>query len=194
MPTRKSFRPSKSRTATERYIALLRAINVGGHIVKMDTLRAHFVRLGFTNVETFIASGNVIFESAGATPRELEARIAEELERRLGYEVATFVRSPAELAEVVMRRPFDAASFDYDRHGLYVGFLAARLSAETVRKIVALRTAVDELHVHGRELYWGQRVRFSESELTGALLERALGAPMTLRNVSTVRRLAAKYR
>lgn len=56
-----------------RYIAFLRAINVGGHTVKMDVLRAHFTRLGLANVETFIASGNVIFDAA-ADPRRLESR------------------------------------------------------------------------------------------------------------------------
>lgn len=108
-------------SAPERYIAFLRAINVGGHVVKMDALRAHFTRLGFGSVETVIASGNVIFKATGASPSDLEPMIAEEVERRLGYEVATFVRSPAELADIAGQRPFDPAVFDYDRHGQYVG-------------------------------------------------------------------------
>ena len=88
-------------SASSRFVALLRAINVGGHVVKMDALRKHFTRLGFGNVETFIASGNVLFDAPGAKPRDLEDRIAMELERVLGYPVATFVRSPGELASVV---------------------------------------------------------------------------------------------
>ena len=180
-------------SAPERYIAFLRAINVGGHVVKMDALRAHFTRLGFGSVETFIASGNVIFEATGASPSDLEPMIAEELERRLGYEVATFVRSPAELAEIAGQRLFDPAVFDYDRHGLYVGFLPERSSAAAVRGVVGLRTPTDELHVVGRELYWGRRGSFSESKITGALIDRAVDAPMTVRNITTVRRLAAKY-
>lgn len=176
-----------------RYVAFLRAINVGGHTVKMDALRAHFTRLGFSGVETVIASGNVVFEAMGAAPRELESLIAEELERRLGYAVATFVRTPVDLEKVVRHRPFDPASFDYDEHTLYVGFLPARPRAEVLRKVIALRTPLDELHIEGREVYWGIRTRLSDSPITSALLERGLGMPMTLRNVTTVRRIVTKY-
>jgi uncharacterized protein (DUF1697 family) len=193
MPNRNNPGSRKSAGIPKRFIAFLRAINVGGHTVKMDVLRGHFVRLGLGNVETFIASGNVIFEAAGTTARELEERIEAELWRRLGFEVATFVRAATELARIVRQRPFDTATFDYDQHSLYIGFLGAAPAADVVRNVLALRTPSDELHVDGRELYWGRRGRFSDSEVTGATLERVLGAPMTVRNVTTIRRLAAKY-
>ncbi|HKW48554.1 MAG TPA: DUF1697 domain-containing protein [Gemmatimonadaceae bacterium] len=175
-----------------RYVALLRAINVGGHVVKMDVLRKQFTRLGFGNVETFIASGNVLFDAPGAKPRELEERIAMELERVLGYAVATFVRSPADLASVVKHEPFAAGAFDFTKHALYIGFLEGRPKADIVSKVVTLKTPTDEFHVHGRELYWGSRGRFSESAVSGAALERTIGMAMTMRNVTTVRKLAAK--
>jgi uncharacterized protein (DUF1697 family) len=177
---------------SSRFVALLRAINVGGHVVKMETLRKHFTRLRFANVETFIASGNVLFDAPGAEPRELEEQIAMELERLLGYPVATFVRSPAEIASVVTHEPFATGAFDFTKHALYIGFLAGRPNAETVRKVVGLNTPVNEFHIHGRELYWGCRTRFSESAVSGAVLERTVGLPMTMRNVTTVRKLAAK--
>ena len=175
-----------------RYIALLRAINVGGHVVKMDVLRKHFTKLGFANVETFIASGNVIFDAAGAKARDLEERIAYELEQRLGYPVATFIRTPAELLSVVRHQPFAPDVFDVEQHPLYIGFLAARPKADMIKQVVGLRSPVDEFHIQGRELYWGCRTRFSDSAVSGAALERALGMPMTMRNVTTVRKLAAK--
>jgi uncharacterized protein (DUF1697 family) len=175
-----------------RYVALLRAINVGGHVVKMDVLRKHFTRLGLNNVETFIASGNVLFDAPGAKPRELEERIAMELERVLGYPVATFVRSPSDLASVVEHEPFVAGAFDFTKHALYIGFLEGRPKPDVVSKVVALKTPMDEFHVHGRELYWGSRGRFSESAVSGALLERTIGMAMTMRSVTTVRKLVAK--
>ena len=175
-----------------RYVALLRAINVGGHVVKMEVLRKHFTRLGFGNVETFIASGNVLFDAPGAKPRELEERIAMELERVLGYPVATFVRSPGDLASVVKHEPFVAGAFDFTKHALYIGFLEGRPKPEIVNKIVALKTPMDEFHVHGRELYWGARGRFSDSAVSGAILERTIGMAMTMRSVTTVRKLVAK--
>jgi uncharacterized protein (DUF1697 family) len=179
-------------TAQTRYVALLRAINVGGHTVKMDALRKHFSRMGFANVETFIASGNVLFDAGDEKPAALEERIASELEQALGYAVATFLRTPAELASIVRHQPFDPSVIDPDQHALYVGFLPRNPGAETTRKIVALRTPVDEFHVHKRELYWGCRGRFSESVVSGNALERTLAMPMTMRNVTTVRKLAAK--
>jgi len=180
------------KSTAQRYIAFLRAINVGGHTVKMEALRTHFTRLGYTDVETFIASGNVIFNAAG-DPAAHEAKIAKELERRLGYSVATFVRTSPELKAITGQRPFDAAMFDYDSSQLYIGFLADAPSAATARQVEALRTPVDALHVIGRELYWGCRTSLSQSQLSGAVLERALRCPMTMRNITTVRRLATKY-
>ena len=71
-----------------QYIAFLRAINVGGHIVKMDELRRLFTELGFANVATLIASGNVIFQTdAAGDGRDLEWRIERHLQQALGYDV-----------------------------------------------------------------------------------------------------------
>jgi len=179
-----------ARTAT-RYVALLRAINVGGHVVKMDVLRKHFTRMGFGNVETFIASGNVLFDAVEPVA-EIEQRVAFELEQALGYPVGTFVRTPAELAAVVRHAPFPVEVIDPSKHALYIGFLGSRPSAERARQVVALRTPVDELHIYKRELYWGCRVTYSQTQVKGPALARALGMEMTVRNITTVRKLAQK--
>lgn len=180
--------------STTRYVALLRAINVGGHVVKMDVLRKHFTRMGFANVETFIASGNVLFDAREADVQRLEERIASELESALGYPVATFLRTSAELAAIVRHEAFPRDVIDPDQHGLYVGFLGAKPSAACARNVVALRTTADEFHIHKRELYWGRRgARFSDSLISGEMLARTLGMPMTLRSITTIRKLAAKF-
>lgn len=178
-------------TVLTRYVALLRAINVGGHTVKMDVLRKHFTKMGFANVETFIASGNVLFDSPKAAPAKLETQIAMELERLLGYPVDTFVRTGAELDAIVRHQPFSPESIDPTRHTVYVGFLPGEPNAETVTRVVALETPVDALAIHGRELYWGCRTRFSESQIRNTVLAKAIGVPMTVRNITTVRKLAA---
>ncbi|MBX6364308.1 MAG: DUF1697 domain-containing protein [Gemmatimonadetes bacterium] len=177
----------------QRFIAFLRAINVGGRTVKMSELCARFEALGFGGVASFIASGNIVFESADADARALEARIERELLATLGYEVATFVRTPAEVAAIARYEPFPHAAPRPDGATLYVGFLREPPSPEAAAALLALRTEVDEFHVHGREFYRLCRVRMSESPLTGAQLERALGMPATVRNVNTIQRLAAKY-
>src|SRR5512142_743545 len=95
-----------------KYVAFLRAINLGGHTVKMDHLRGLFEEMDFTHVETFIASGNVIFEAASADPRDLELKIEESLLSNLGYDVATYIRTPEELAEIIQYEPFQDAGYD----------------------------------------------------------------------------------
>src|SRR5687768_4657369 len=108
-----------------RYIAFLRAINVGGHTVKMDRLRQLFEELGFANVETFIASGNVIFETRSTKMPALEKKIERHLHAALGYEVTTFIRTPAELTAVAALQPFAPGDLAAPDHTAYVIFLAA---------------------------------------------------------------------
>jgi uncharacterized protein (DUF1697 family) len=174
-----------------RFIAFLRAINVGGRTVKMDRLRGLFESLGFQNVETFIASGNVVFESSARNARNLETRIQDQLRRSLGYEVATFVRSVAELREIADHHAFKASE-RAKGDSLYVAFLPSAPGEESQEKLMSYQSRIDDFRVHGREVYWLCRKKFSESEFSGALLEKTLQMPATIRNVTTVTRLAEK--
>lgn len=173
-----------------RYVALLRAINVGGRRVKMDHLRELFGALGFANVESFIASGNVIFDSDEDT-RTLERKIEDYLWESLGYEVATFVRTASELENISRYRPFDPSDSEAEGNLLYIAFLHDTPSAE--EKLMTYRTEVDDFRVHAREVYWLCRKRMGEPPFSGATLERVLGTPATIRNSTTVRRLSEKY-
>src|SRR5258708_39876825 len=105
-----------------RYAAFLRAINVGGHVVKMDRLRKLFEAAGLGGVETFINSGNVVFESSKKNGDGLERTIQPRLEKALGFSVATFVRSMPEVAAIAERAPFGRLSFE-PPGSLFVGFL-----------------------------------------------------------------------
>jgi uncharacterized protein (DUF1697 family) len=175
-----------------RYFAFLRAINVGGHTVKMDALRQIFEALNFTRVETFIASGNVLFETEAQDTQALERLIADKLQEALGYEVATFIRTEAELAEIARYRPFQKSELD-TATALNVAFLADPLDEEAKQKVIALQTDIDTFHVHGREVYWLCRKRQSESTFSNAVLEKTLGRKSTLRGVETVKKMAVKY-
>lgn len=88
------------------YIALLRGINVGGHVVKMERLRELFAELGFTNVRTYIQSGNVFFESEQADRALLARTIEQHLHEALGYEVPVFLRTVADLEQIMALEPF----------------------------------------------------------------------------------------
>jgi uncharacterized protein (DUF1697 family) len=175
-----------------RYVAFLRAINVGGHVVKMESLRACFESMKFKRVETFIASGNVIFESNKTTAIEMQVKIEDCLRKALGYEVATFLRTDSEVDAIARYQPFPASAME-SATTFCVGFLGAPLNAESNRKALVLKTEVDDLCIHGSELYWLSRVRQSESTFSNAVLEKALGIRATFRSVTTIRKLAAKY-
>ncbi len=176
-----------------KYIAFLRAINVGGHTVKMDYLRSLFEALGFSSVETFIASGNVIFDSTSRSTKALEKKIESFLQETLGYAVATFIRSTTELAVIAYHQPFPEAESKAEGNPLYIGFLAESPDEEAKRRVLSLATDVDFFHLAGRELYWLCLKKFSDSEVSGAMLAKALGAQTTLRNSTTVKKIAAKY-
>lgn len=173
-------------------VAFLRAINVGGHTVKMDHLRQLFEELGFSKVETFIASGNVIFESAEEDVQALESRIEQHLRAALGYEVATFIRSAAELAEIAGYEPFPPAELT-EGATVFVAFLKDTPTAQAQAGLMTFRTDIDDFHIHEREVYWLCRTSMHQSVFSGARLEKTLKMPATLRNSTTVKKLAAKY-
>jgi uncharacterized protein (DUF1697 family) len=177
-------------SAGRRYVAFLRAINVGGHVVKMDRLRALFEALKLGNVETMIASGNVLFDAPAAQRVDaLERRIEQHLAKALGYEVATFLRTPDELAAIVADEPFAP---DPSAHAIYVAFLKGPPTNDARQKLLGFCNDVDELRANGREVYWKSRKNVSESTFSGAQLEKTLGMPATMRNITTVRKLGAK--
>jgi len=174
------------------YIAFLRAINVGGRFIKMEALRGHFEALGLDHVETFINSGNVIFEAPAAKTGTLEKKIEAALEAAMGYEVNTFIRSAAELAALAAYQPplppLPA------KGGLYLAFVQAPPGAPVQAKLAALATAGDQFHVHDRHVYWWRDGGYSDSPLSGSgRFEKLLGVPTTVRNTTTVKKLAAKY-
>jgi len=171
-----------------RCVAFLRAVNVGGHVVKMDALRAAFEALALARVETFIASGNVIFDSGARDLAALERKIEAQLLKCFGFEIHTFVRTLDEVAVVAAHSAFDAAATTQ-----VVGFLRSVPTPQALRTIADMATDVDRLQVHGRELFWCSDNKQSESVFSNAVFERALNARSTFRGLSTLRKLVAKH-
>lgn len=171
------------------HIAFLRGINVGGHTLKMDRLRALFVEAGMDQVTTVIASGNVIFDSP-LSPDELEPLLAAHLHRALGYAVDTFVRTPDEVRASATHPPFGVD--ELTEGTLYICYLPAPPPPECADVISRLSTAEHELRVHGRELYWLARSSIARADVDQRALSRALGGSMTMRNLNTVRRILAR--
>ncbi len=159
-------------------------------MVKMDRLRTLFEQLGFADVETVIASGNVLFSSRARSTAALEEKIELHLESALGYIVTTFIRTPGEMQEVAAYDPFPGEV--REGHTLSVAFLKEHPGAQVAERLHGMRTDYDELLVHGRELYWLARGRMTESKVWKTPMEKVLGGPATSRNITTVRKLAEK--
>jgi uncharacterized protein (DUF1697 family) len=177
-----------------RFIAFLRAINVGGgRTVEMQSLRQIFESLGFFNVATFIASGNVVFETTTKRTKTLERKIEKALKEALGYEVRTFVRGEDELAKIANHRPFPGSKFDETWQSNII-FLADNLNNKLKQNIKALRTKTDEFDVHGRQVYWRRRRKRNGALFSTVPLEKILGPALTVRGAKTIKRIVSKCR
>jgi uncharacterized protein (DUF1697 family) len=175
-----------------KHIAFLRAINVGGRNVKMNRLREIFELMGFSNVETFIASGNVIFESKSKDEDALVKKIEKGLNESLGFEVATFIRSDSELAAIANYQPFPQPKID-SATALNVAFLSAPLDDKSKESLMALKSDIDGFHVLRREVYWLCLKKQSESKFSNAVLEKTLNMKSTMRGINTIQKMSEKY-
>jgi uncharacterized protein (DUF1697 family) len=170
-----------------RYVAFLRAINVSGRRVTMDRLRSIFEDLGLEDVSTYIASGNVLFSST-QRPSALESQIQAKLEDELGYEVATYVRSAAQVHKTAAAKPFPEVSAA-DTH--MVAFLRRKPTPAERKAIEGKSGAKDTLVVDGREVHWRIRGPMMDSELKPKDWA-VLGQPTTTRGMTMLAKLAAK--
>jgi uncharacterized protein (DUF1697 family) len=174
------------------YVAFLRGMNVGGHRLSNAELRAHFAAIGFDQVATFRASGNVVFAAAGERPREIAARIERGLAAALGYEVPTFIRSAQELRAIAALQPFDARHVRGSAGKLQVALLSEPPSQGARVAALALAGEGDRLAFGARELHWLPSGGMLDSELDLKALGKLLGV-MTVRTKSTIEQIAARH-
>ena len=175
-----------------RCVAFLRAINVGGRRVSMEDLRRHFTRMGFDTIETFIASGNVLFSAQRTPGPAVVKRIEAGLKAALGYEVDTFIRTGAEVAAIARSTPFAPAVMK-QAVALNVGLLTDPLPPPARKRLQSLTTDFDAFQTLGREVYWLSRRKQGESTITNAAFERAIGARATFRTIRTFVRLVERF-
>jgi uncharacterized protein (DUF1697 family) len=177
----------------DRYVAFLRGMNLGNRRIKNPELRTEFEQLGFADVTTFRASGNVIF-GCGRGQREaaLTKKIESGLADGLGYDVPVFLRSAAEVEAIAARKPFAAKLVEASKGKLQVSMLARKPAAKARRAVLDLASDEDLLAVEGRELYWLPSGGTIDSDLDLKAIDRALGKG-TMRTMGTVEQIAAKH-
>jgi uncharacterized protein (DUF1697 family) len=171
-----------------KYVALLRGINVGGKsIVRMADLKECVEELGYDNVSTFIASGNVFFETPERDAAKLERAIERALERRFKLPITVVVRSRAEVGRIVKAIP--AKWIGNESVRVYVAFLRRTRDGRKLARELRPREGVDELVATKSALMWATR----RDALTRSGLQKLPGSAaykdMTLRNLNTTLKL-----
>ena len=172
-----------------RYVALLRSVNVAGHgRIAMDELRAAFDELGYTDVSTYIQTGNVLFTASSKSEPTLANAIEQRLAEDFGDAPAVLLRSVPELGASAGQpvrqsggRPGKAP----------VTFLATAPSAAALDALTLPPSGRDELVVKGKEVYVHTPDGYAHTKYTGTFLERRLGVVSTTRNWNTVTKLCA---
>ena len=173
------------------YIALLRAVNVGGrNMIKMAELKRLFEAMGLGQVQTYIQSGNVLF-TAEEEEQPLRQRLEREIEATFGFPVTVVLRTAEELQRVVAACPFASDTWG-EGESLYVSLLAAAPASEGIERLLAYRSEIDEFCIVGREVFLLYRQRMPDSKLQNNFLEQKLGVRATARNWQTITTLAAK--
>lgn len=171
------------------HIAMLRGINVSGHKpVKMERLRASFEALGFTDVKTYVQSGNVVFKTAKISEISLVTKIAKKVLDDFGFSVSVLVRTPAELDAVLERNPI-AKQAGAEENKLYVTFLSQPAPKGTEELLKPLATAAEQIHVDGREIYLHCPNGYGTTKVSNTAIEKKLSAQATTRNWRTVKNL-----
>jgi uncharacterized protein (DUF1697 family) len=172
------------------HIALLRAVNVGGRKVLKDDLLGLAHDLGFDDAKTLLASGNLVLWGEGASDAEMEARLQEGLERRMGLRTEFMVRSPDELKAILAANPFPEVVEARPQH-LVVNFLKSPIAAADVEVLRAAITGRERVEAHGKELYIDFIDGIGESMLDRDWKKTKKSPVGTGRNWNTVLKLAA---
>jgi uncharacterized protein (DUF1697 family) len=171
-----------------RHVALLRAVNVGGRKLPMAELRALAEALGWSEVATYIQSGNLVF-SAGGEAQALERQLEEAIDREFGLDVPVVVRGAAQWKRYAPPPAFAAAAKEEPNRLMLL--LSKRPPAAGAEKAIEAKAAAGERVIRAGDALW---IHFPEgagnSKLTPALIDRAVGSPATARNYNTVVKLA----
>jgi uncharacterized protein (DUF1697 family) len=167
-----------------KWIALLRGINVGGrNAVPMAALRALCAGLGWREVETFIQSGNVVFE-AGGPPGALESELEGALDARFGFKPPAIVRGSAAWAEILAANPFPRES-EAEPNRVLLGTAKDALAPGAAAALEARAAAGERVREAGGALWFHYPHGAGQSKLAPAMIDRAAGSPVTARNWRT---------
>ena len=170
------------------HVALLRGINVGGkNRLPMKDLVALFEAQGCSGVQTYIQSGNVVFQAPAAVAAKLPLKLSAAILNAHGLRVPVVLRTVEELQKIPRRNPFLKAGVVLDT--LHVAFLADAPTASAASALDPKRSPPDEIAIRGRELYLRLPNGVADTKLTNAYFDKTLGTVSTMRNWRTTLQL-----
>jgi uncharacterized protein (DUF1697 family) len=175
------------------FIAMLRGINVGGKVIKMESLRESFAAMGFNDVKTYVQSGNVIFEVSNASAPSLSKKIEQRILRDFGLSVPVFLRTPKEMEETIKRNPLLKMP-GIDPSKLHVTFLSDAPPKTALEQLQPLTVKPEQFHSIGRDIYLYCPNGYGKTKLSNTAIEKKLSVGATTRNWKTVNTLLAMTR
>ena len=173
----------------KKYISLLRGINVSGHkIIKMTELKELYESLNFTNVTTYIQSGNVVFCSPEKDIKKIQKLIEQKIEEVYKFFVPTLVLTENKLKKIISKLPFELNEIDTSK--LCFVFLDAAPKKSLVDSIYHLNTDAENFIVKGDVIYFYCLIGFGKTKLSNNFFENKLKVHATTRNWKTTDKLA----
>jgi len=171
------------------YISILRGINVGGHKkIKMDILKQLYFELGYINVQTYIQSGNVIFQTMDSDTIAVEKKITKQILKVTGLEVPVLVLKLDELKQIVENNPFTLDSTK-NTASFHVTFLSAIPDTTSVEKLKSTDNGADQFELLDKVIYVYCPTGYGNTKLTNTFFENKLKVTATCRNWKTVNEL-----
>lgn len=168
------------------YIALLRGINVGGHKkIFMADLKILFEKLGFQDVQTYIQSGNVIFQTDDGNKTLMERKIKHQLLDDFGYDVTVLVKTPSEIRSILNNCPFDKNK----KENSYFTLLHSTPKAESIELTNKISYPNEEFLITNSCIYFYSSVGYGNVKFNNNLFEKKLGVSSTSRNFRTLNKL-----
>ena len=173
----------------QTYICLLRGINVSGHKkIKMANLKSSFEELGFSNVTTYIQSGNIIFHSAENNPIALEDLVHKMLLDQFGFDIAVIIFTPNYLEKVIAENPFYKDKTK-DEKKFYVLFLKDNPLAEQIDHLATYDYSPEEYILVDKLIYYYAAIGAGKAKMSTNFFENKLKVSATARNWRTVNKL-----
>lgn len=173
----------------KKYIVLLRGINVGGHKkIKMADLRAMLEAMNFSNVQTYIQSGNIIFEHESCANSELEKRIKTEIKNTFTHDVPVLALTVEELQHIFNNNPF-LNGRNEDITKLHVTILSKITDNQLIDSIKDIQHKADEFQIIGKNIYLFCPDGYSRTKFVNNFFEKKLQVPATTRNWKTIKKL-----